>query len=564
MKITSLEVKNFKGQKMAQFSFNDKVSIVGDNYTGKTSIAEAIVFALYGINLAGSSRTDSLINQEAKKAEVTICFESNDGEYEVRREATRQKKVFLNGVAASQKDVDPFVGPSDRFMAAFLPTFVIGMKDKDARDFFMKFVKRLKPETVLDQLDTFAGFIKDLDLRDPETRKKEHNANVKELEKDMDYIDGSIATHEQTLNEEVPAKVGTDEIDKQLSDIENDIFSAKKPDLIDTSEIESKIEELQSRLTNNTPELPESRETSEIDEQLADIRAEYKFAKSQEEQLKVPFNIGDNCQTCKQKVDERAHEVLQQEVDKQLEELDQRMLKLMDRGKQLKAQLDEIKASNEADQAFYEVQKEEFVDDIQSQIDHWKSELAKAREKNQKAQQDVSVDPELLGKRKQLNDQLQNAKEINQTVELTLQRKEKAKVEIGNLKAHKVQNQENIDDSKQKIEALNQFIAKQAEMQSEQIGQHFNHASIKLFEITKTTGEIKPAFKLMYDGKTISVLSMSEGIRLGLEVAGMIKKVTGVEYPTFIDNAESITRFDEIPGQLFTATVAEGKELEVA
>ena len=81
-----------------------------------------------------------------------------------------------------------------------------------------------------------------------------------------------------------------------------------------------------------------------------------------------------------------------------------------------------------------------------------------------------------------------------------------------------------------------------------------NRASIKLIDVVKTTGEVKDVFKFTYDGKDYRWLSTSEKIKAGLEVANLLARLTKLNYPTYIDNAECITTgIDSIHGQLIAA-----------
>jgi DNA repair exonuclease SbcCD ATPase subunit len=572
LKIISLEVTNFKGTKKAKYQFGDRVVILGDNYTGKTSIAEAIVFGLYGINLDGSSRTDALINQDSKKAEVTVHVEVNGESYEITREATRQKKVSLNGVQASQTEIEKIIGPVDKFMIAFWPTHVLGMKDAEAREFFMSLVKKVEQSEVLDQLEqVYSELIKDLDLRDPEERKKRLRADIDELKRDIDFLEGAIATHQRTLEADIPEEIDTKEYEKQLKEIEQLLFNAKskQPTLHDTSELEQKINELQYRMINDIPEPPVLPDTRSVEQRIISLRTQYAVLQKQAEQLKAPFNIGDQCPTCKQTIGEETYDSFQVEISDQKARLQHEMNLISEEGKTLKSYLDEVMKNYEAELAVYEVNKEDFISTLQEELQATQNHLQYLRNVNKEIlenwhQRESNNTAELKAQRDRIASLLNDANWANQERKSLLERIDKAKVEIATLQQRVKQNEVAIHENKQKIEAINQYIAKYAEMQAKQIEQHFNKVTIQLFDITKTTGEVKPVFKLLYDNKPIGILSMSERIRLGLEVAGMIKKVTGVLYPTFIDNAESITHFDKIPGQLFTATVVQGKELEVA
>ena len=110
-------------------------------------------------------------------------------------------------------------------------------------------------------------------------------------------------------------------------------------------------------------------------------------------------------------------------------------------------------------------------------------------------------------------------------------------------------------------QAVGEFAAKKAEITLNQL--KMNRASIKLYDVAKTTGEIKDVFVFTYDGKDYRWLSTSEKIKAGLEVSELLARLTGLEYPTYIDNAECITtKLSPVRGQVILA-YARGTELAV-
>ena len=86
-----------------------------------------------------------------------------------------------------------------------------------------------------------------------------------------------------------------------------------------------------------------------------------------------------------------------------------------------------------------------------------------------------------------------------------------------------------------------------------------------LTELVKTTGEIKDCFRFSYEGKDYKCLSLAERVRAGLDVSVLIRKLSGRNYPIFVDNSESICTFGkvQISGQVILARVANGQELQV-
>lgn len=76
-----------------------------------------------------------------------------------------------------------------------------------------------------------------------------------------------------------------------------------------------------------------------------------------------------------------------------------------------------------------------------------------------------------------------------------------------------------------------------------------NRVNIQLFEVMKTTGDIKDTFKFTYQGREYRRLSLSEQIKTGLEIVELLKQLSNRKYPTFIDNAESVCVIDNVRSQ---------------
>ena len=116
----------------------------------------------------------------------------------------------------------------------------------------------------------------------------------------------------------------------------------------------------------------------------------------------------------------------------------------------------------------------------------------------------------------------------------------------------------------EQVKSIAQYRATLAEMQIAQLKKHLDKVDIKLFDVTKSTGEIKPTFDLLYDGRPYKALSTSEQIRVHLELTTLFNRVTGMDYPVFIDFAESITHYNRpFASQVIEACVVEGEDLQV-
>lgn len=119
-----------------------------------------------------------------------------------------------------------------------------------------------------------------------------------------------------------------------------------------------------------------------------------------------------------------------------------------------------------------------------------------------------------------------------------------------------------LNDSIFVIDTVKAFKAKEAQIQAEKVQALFDTLSIRLFEELKN-GEFKNTFEIELDGKPYRKLSLSEGIRAGLELREVLSKQSEVNVPVFVDNAESITSFKQPTGQLITSSVVAGQNLTI-
>lgn len=570
--INSLYIKNFKGTEEAEYDFAEIIKILGDNYQGKTTISEAIVFGLFGTTMTGSTRVDGLINKESNKTLVRIKVETSNGEHTIERSATKSKKVIKIGrKEVAQKDVVEIIGDSDLFLASFNPTGILAYKDTAAREFFMRFVSELDPETILENMDDImAEAIRPLDLENPQETKKSLNAEIKEFENDIYYAEGQLDEVKETLKQVVPDPVEVKAIKEDIEKLEGSLFTGEAPQLLPVDE--SKLEAIQNEIVNlEQPKRPELMDVQSLERATNHLRDDYKSTKDKIDNLSASFNQGDTCPTCSQEISTKAFEGFQSQVDSERKELEQKLSQYAEQGKAAKAKCEEAKDHNEKLEVEYQKENVAYAkrkDELSDQFYQVKKEITDVKEQNQRIEEEHTANvnarnAEVKDQLVVLRNQLAEAEEVNNSRKHILESLEKAEEKRHALNKTISNNEFTIDRNKEQINYLNEYIAKYAELQEQQISKHFDKVSIQLSDVVKSTGEIKPKFKLLYDGKPIEVLSLSERIRLGLEVSSFVKTVTDTAYPTFIDNAESITHFNELPGQLFTATVVKGQELTV-
>lgn len=152
----------------------------------------------------------------------------------------------------------------------------------------------------------------------------------------------------------------------------------------------------------------------------------------------------------------------------------------------------------------------------------------------------------------------------NENVKALLMQKEEAKKKLKEVEEDIELAEQKINEVKTLIEYAKTFNSKKLELEAAEINKYLNKVSLQLWKIVQSTGEIKDDFKILYDGKEFGILSYSERIKAGLEIANLIMGLTDIKLPIFIDNAESITEYTAPNTQIIEARVKEGvKAIEV-
>lgn len=302
---------------------------------------------------------------------------------------------------------------------------------------------------------------------------------------------------------------------------------------------QSRTKTLKEQYENNAPTVPleslqvednqllkQIKEIEKVTDSAGDSNREYNNLQSQVHALsdQVAMSkerwpklrdevIEDTCRTCKRPLDEESVEAVEKDKEKREQEYKQQHADLVAKRNKLRDQLKDL----------------EYID-VTEQI----NQVRELEDKRYPIQQEISKHKQIQS----LKEQLEEA----QTAEKdTL---------------------DSLNESIFIIDSIKSFYAKEAELQAEKVQALFDTLSINLFKEQKN-GDIKPDFEIEMDGKGYRKLSLSEGIRAGLELREVLSEQSELVAPTFVDNAESITKFKEPSGQLIISRVVAGKELEV-
>jgi exonuclease SbcC len=123
----------YRDEQVADFSGGSLIAIGGENGAGKSSIFDAITYALYGLHRLGRMHADQLISQDMDRLSVEFEFEADGQRYLVRRSRGRKE---------SERDQSLWVRDNE----ANDWTQVPGSEKDDALRLNIEHIVRLTPE----------------------------------------------------------------------------------------------------------------------------------------------------------------------------------------------------------------------------------------------------------------------------------------------------------------------------------------------------------------------------------------------------------------------------------
>jgi len=256
-----LELENFCLFREYTFDFSSKglILIVGPNGTGKTTLFDAISFALYGITNKGLKGEDVVNDKVNKNCRVKLIFLINEDKYTVERKVKYKKvgdtAVLLKGdevIASGITNVNSKIAQLLVHTKIFSNTCYFGQKSKDfftsltdanQKEIFRKF---LDLDKYVDLYNIVTDRIKKLDrqlleqenaVSNVEVLIEETKNNIKSYEESKENFEKEKEIVIQNLNEEISIK--KKEIDNlkenlskyNINDKENELQQLKQKEI---------------------------------------------------------------------------------------------------------------------------------------------------------------------------------------------------------------------------------------------------------------------------------------------------------------------------------------------
>lgn len=287
MKLKKISWKNFKSYSnaMTELVFNNDPSlnlIVGTNGTGKSSIADCIIYALYG-KIDGTNNSD-IPNRINKNFYVKIELDCNGHEIIVERGlAPSLFKVTIDGSVvdtAGKNNVQTMLEENYYKIpySVFKNTLILSIND-------FKSLIDLNPSDKRNIIDKIFGFT-------------EYNLMVKLIKEDIKMLDSSINSNEGSIK---TASINIENYERQLQELKINEVSQEEID-----ELKEKIEEAKKLKETNEDNIKKlDKVRKELDRQTSNKNMDIRDLKRRIEDNNKKIKLIDSkkCPTCGSSLD---------------------------------------------------------------------------------------------------------------------------------------------------------------------------------------------------------------------------------------------------------------------
>ena len=589
--ITSMNISGFKSYEgPTELVFGNPTVITGGNGRGKTSIADAIAFVVTGLPFFGERGIDRLHNENNPDVAIRMCFMDETGTHHELTRTRRKNRMTItyDGYEIRQLDLTDMFGERDVFLSILNPLYFIEELGENGKNLLEMYLPMIPHETVLAELsEPVREALKNESLLSPDVWLKRRREEIRGLEERITYLGGQKdlaesqrKTYEQThqdmasqmdklrweiagLESKQFAGMDISEMQERLVELSQRYDEAARDDRSDAEEQRKSLSDLREKIARRQAEQYQSKFT----QPLADIAAKVKElgARYQREVASFKaFHAGMECPTCHRAVTEQSLPEVQAALKKVISDLyaagtEQRsqLTELQEMDKRASDTFDQFKADDlakwEADAAEMERLCQELSGSVSKEVERLRMEI-----------QTLSAELDYGNLTQPEYDRLAECrKELQQCEAKLAALEEMVAADRPNFDKEIQQARDTIGEIKRSMTDVVSYICKRAELTFSQL--KMNKVEISLYDVVKSTGEAKDTFKFTYGGRRYDRLSLSEKIRAGMEVSELMKRLTGRNYPVFVDNMESVDDLANVrpTGQIIMAKCIANTALQV-
>ena len=600
--ISSLKVSGFKCfAEERSFSFGPMNAIFGHNAQGKSTIADAISYAITGVSFFGSNRMDRL---RAPGKNISVELQIVDGEGQphclIRNRVGDNTDVFWDGQPIAAKDLNTVFAERDLFLAVFNPLYLIEVLGNKGRDLFERYIPEVPHEKVMEQLSEHnQSILAQNPFLSPEALVKQTRESIRELESTLTYCQGQqdllrsqreqsgvlLADRQKELQDcrvriqelESIRTTGFDgsDLKERLADLYSlhEEYVREQASLPQTDDLDAKFRDLTQKRAKREADVYHSQYAQALADTQKQIN-ELGMELARHRHILAGLQPGIRCPMCYQTVTQETLPALKDEFEATIR-------RICAQGKELSGQLDELhgldEKAREVFEAFraqdiamcnleladIELRRQQAVDAVRAENERRQQKISEIREEIQNIELDLETGRLSSEEMVELECFKERAKALEAEIEvLTEQQGSSMGADVApGISAEEINAE--IVKKNELLTALSSYIAERVRQRFDHLD--LNRVSISLYEVSKTTGEVRDVFKFNYEDRPYVILSLSEKIKAGLEVSELLKKIAGINYPVFIDNGESVPVIDNVrpSGQTFISQVVKNEQLRV-
>lgn len=600
--ISSLKVSGFKCfAEERSFSFGPMNAIFGHNAQGKSTIADAISYAITGVSFFGSNRMDRL---RAPGKNISVELQIVDGEGQphclIRNRVGDNTDVFWDGQPIAAKDLNTVFAERDLFLAVFNPLYLIEVLGNKGRDLFERYMPEVPHEKVMEQLSEHnQSILAQNPFLSPEALVKQTRESIRELESTLTYCQGQqdllrsqreqsgvlLADRQKELQDcrvriqelESIRTTGFDgsDLKERLADLYSlhEEYVREQASLPQTDDLDAKFRDLTQKRAKREADVYHSQYAQALADTQKQIN-ELGMELARHRHILAGLQPGIRCPMCYQTVTQETLPALKDEFEATIR-------RICAQGKELSGQLDDLhgldEKAREVFEAFraqdiamcnqeladIELRRQQAVDAVRAENERRQQKISEIREEIQNIELDLETGRLSSEEMVELECFKERAKALEAEIEvLTEQQGSSMGADVApGISAEEINAE--IVKKNELLTALSSYIAERVRQRFDHLD--LNRVSISLYEVSKTTGEVRDVFKFNYEDRPYVILSLSEKIKAGLEVSELLKKIAGINYPVFIDNGESVPVIDNVrpSGQTFISQVVKNEQLRV-
>ncbi len=588
--ITSMTLSGFKSYNgPTALEFGNPTIVTGGNGRGKSSVADAVAFAVTGLPFFGERGIDRLHCDDNGDLSISMSFLDGNGQAHILARTRRNSRmaVTFDGYEIRQLDLTEMFGEKDVFLSIFNPLYFIEELGDNGKNLLERYLPSVPHETVLAALSENARkTLKGQTFLSPEAFLKRLREEIRELEETVIYLTGQKDLSESRRRESGETVL---KLEEQLQTLtaETERLKQKQFEGLDVARMRERLVELSSTyddLARDTDANEQTEAVAELYRKMGARSAEQyisKFtdalaeAKSAVDALAARYakelsyykglQPGVSCPVCHRPVTAENLSEVQAELKTIISVI-------VAEGKEKKAQLAELQELDAQSKAVFEQFKTDDLAAMEAElqaltapkdadaVDGRNAELDRLRTEIQNLTATLECGNLTPSEYDRLRECAEECRQTESELAALKSISDKSDEDYG---ASIKNTQEQISGKKKLIADMALYLAKRAELTFSAL--RLNRVAISLYDVVKTTGEVKEAFRFTYNGRRYDRLSLSEKIRAGMEVSELMKRLTGRNYPVFVDNMESVEDLANVrpTGQVIMAKLIPGAELSV-